>query len=148
MLDTVATFYGPLVFIHVACVFVTLILVVTADIYGLRWVIGNKHTLNARILKLLHRVIWTGLVLTTLAGAAIALPYFDYLITTTAFQIKLLLVFFLNVNAFVISHHLSIAATTSFIGVPKREKWFLFISGAVSVIGWIGSLIAAQFLSL
>lgn len=148
MLTIIENYYSLILSLHILAVFITIGLVLISDLYGLRWVIGNRQTLNLTLLTRLHHAVWFSLFLTMSAGALLAAPYFSYLITTAPFQIKLFLIACLNLNAWLIGKHLLIASTTPFAAVPQPEKLWIIGSGLVSTTGWIGALIAAQFIGI
>lgn len=137
----------PLLQIHITAVFVTLGIVVIADSHGLLWVLGKLKTLPAARMNLLHWATWTGLAVILTAGVFMFLGYGDYLLTLTAFRFKLLFVFALLINAFVIGKHMHIASSTSFAELSKKERFTLLFSGAVSGVCWIGAFVSAQFLT-
>lgn len=146
MLDVILAL--PLLELHIAAVFSTLALVIIADIHGLLWVLGRLHTLPLQRMILLHRLVSAGLIITIIAGALMFVGYAPYLVTLWAFRIKMLFVLMLVVNAFVIKKHLHIAAQHPFADLPHTTKITLVASGIVSSAGWVGALIAAQFLGL
>lgn len=144
-MDIVASL--PLLQIHVTAVFATLALVIYSDVHGLLWISGKKETLPKKRMELLHRAVWIGLIVIISAGFSMFISYPEYLLSLPAFQLKLTFIFFLLLNAFVIGKHLTVSYTRSFASLPKKEKFALLLSGAVSTIGWIGAFTCAQFLS-
>lgn len=136
----------PLLTIHVTSVIITLFFVVVADLHGLAWILGKLKTLPEKRMAVLHGIVWVGLITTIVAGFLMFTTYSEYLLSLPAFRIKMLLVGMLVLNALFIGKHLRIATETSFAGIPAKEKVILLVSGAVSTVGWIGALIAAQFL--
>lgn len=136
----------PLLEIHIAAVILTLFFVVIADKEGVAWMRGKKETLSLRTTKLLHRLVWAGLIVTAVAGFLMFLEAPEYFLADTAFRIKVFFVVMLFINAFVIQKFMHLAVNKPFRELTDREKTPLLLSGAVSVCGWIGSLIAAQFI--
>jgi hypothetical protein len=143
-MDFIATL--PLLQIHVSAVFVTLGLVVLADIHGLLWVLGKMERLPHSRMVFFHRATWFGLILIISAGFFMFIDQSSYLLTLPAFKLKLFFVACLIINAFVIGAHMMVATTRAFSSLSTREKMPLFISGGVSSISWIGAFIAAGFL--
>lgn len=148
MLATLELAFPFILGVHISAVTLTLAVVVATDLYGLLWVLGKKEVLSQKILIRSHRIVWSGLIATMSAGFLLFLPYASFLITETAFRIKMLLVALLCLNALFIGSHITIAATRSFQSLSTKEKWPLIVSGLVSTTAWIGALTAAQFLPL
>ena len=138
----------PLEDIHVAFVFLTLALVLTADGHGLLWLTGYLDTLPRQRMERLHRLIWLGLAVIILSGAIMFTFYQEYLVTVTAFWVKMGFVLALLINAFVIGRLAPLSYNRPFILLTYDERLPLFISGAVSVTAWVGAIVAAQFLGL
>lgn len=136
----------PLLQIHVTAVFLTLGVVITADSHGLLWMLGKLQTLPRKRMEALHVLAWIGLITIMLAGATMFSTYSEYLLTLPAFQLKMLFVVFLVLNAVVIGKHLKIATVRSFASLPRKERIVLLLSGAVSTTGWVGAYICAQFI--
>ena len=136
----------PLLQIHLTAIFFTLAVVVTADGHGLLWILGLLKSLPHKRMEILHILAWIGLVTIMLAGATMFSTYSEYLLTLPAFQLKMLFVAFLVLNAFFIGKHLKIATVRPFAELSFQERLPLLISGAVSTTGWIGAYICAQFI--
>jgi hypothetical protein len=134
--------------IHIGAFFITILAVITADVYGLMWSLGKVETIPKKILHGLHRFVSAGLVVLITTGAIMAWPVKDYLISSPAFITKMIFVSALVINAFFIQSHFSIAATSSFSSLPKKTQRGLVISGIVSALGWTGAFVAAQFIGL
>lgn len=137
----------PLLQIHVTAVFATIAVVVVSDVHGMLWLMGKLPTLPRKRMELLHKAVWAGLVCAIAAGFTMFLFYPDYLLSLWAFRFKVLFIAALLINAFLIGKHMRLAYTQSFASLSAREKRLLFISGAVSTLGWIGAYTCAQFLS-
>jgi hypothetical protein len=134
--------------IHIGAFIFTIMGVIVADLYGLRWIIGQKEVLNEKLLHFLHVYVAHGLIASITSGAIMAYPVAEYLITTPAFLLKLFFVITLAINSFVIGEHVSIASKTPFKTLSKKAKLTLIISGLVSSTAWIGAFMAAQFLEI
>ena len=146
MLELLASL--PLSDIHVLFVFVTLALVVTADGHGFLWLIGKLEVLPRPRMELLHKLIWGGLSVIITTGAIMFLFYQDYLVTVTAFWIKMGFVLALLINAFFIGKLAHKSYSRPFVLLTHDERIPLIISGAVSTVAWVGAFTAAQFLGL
>ncbi len=136
----------PLLQINLTAIFITLAVVVTADTHGLLWILGKMRVLPQTRMEVLHRLAWGGLIVIVLAGATMFSTYSEYLLTLPAFQLKMLFVLFLFLNAIFIGKHLQVATVRSFAELSPKERLPLLISGAVSTTGWIGAYICAQFI--
>lgn len=137
----------PLLQIHVTAVFITLAIVVIADLHGLLWLMGKVKTLPQKRMVQLHRFTWTGLLTIMTAGIIMFSSYPEYLLSLWAFRFKALFVAALFINAFFIGAHLRVAQEKSFAELSVHEKRRLLFSGAISAICWIGAFLCAQFLS-
>lgn len=143
-MDFIATL--PVLQIHVTAVFITLAVVIAADVHGLLWILGKKQTLPLKRMEFFHRAAWLGLIVIITAGFLMFISYSEYLLSLPAFKFKMLFVAMLLVNAFVIGKHLMIATKEPFASLSSKEKMTLIISGAVSTCGWIGAFVCAQLL--
>jgi hypothetical protein len=133
---------------HVGAFFITLIAVVVADLQALLWVLGKLPTLDKKQIHRLHSMVEVGLLVIVTTGILLALPVADYLVTITAFLLKMTFVFALIINSFVIKRHMDIPTTRTFASLTTGEKIPLLVSGLVSSASWIGAFICAQFLGL
>lgn len=133
---------------HVGAFFITVVAVVMADVQALLWVLGKKPTLDKEQIHRLHSLVEVGLLVIVTTGIILALPVTDYLVTITAFLLKMTFVLALIINSFVIKYHMDIPTTKTFASLTKSEKIPLLISGLVSSASWIGAFICAQFLGL
>lgn len=136
----------PLLQIHIVAVMSTLIVVTIADLHGLLWILGKKQTVPHTRMHFFHYAVWTGLSVIILSGFFMFSSYSAYLLSLTAFKLKMVFVAFLLLNAVFIGKHLTVATMKPFQTLPKKEKMLLLISGGVSTMGWIGALICAQFI--
>jgi hypothetical protein len=116
----------PIQQIHVLTVFVTLAIVVMADIHGLLWILGKRQTLPRKRMGFFHRGAWAGVLVIILTGILMFVNESAELLSLPAFQLKMFFVLCLFVNAFFIGKHLMIAT--------------------VSTICWIGAFVTAQML--
>ena len=140
--------YSLFLTLHIASFIWNIFWVVVSDAVGLLWITGKKALAPGHFLRLTHRFIFWGLGVSIVTGVYLFSTVADYLLTVPAFYTKLLLVAALIVNGFVIGRHISVAETTPYKAVTSEEKRKLFISGAVSTVGWVGVFISAQLLGL
>lgn len=134
--------------VHLTTVFTLVTIVILTDGLGFLWLIGKIQTLPAALIKTLHRLVWTGLIIMIASGATMFLSYQEYLLTVPAFYIKMGFVLTLVINAVAIGKHLHIATERPFALLTKRERIPLLISGIISTAAWIGTISAARMLGL
>lgn len=140
--------YNIVLGIHVGSFLVNLGMVIVADGYGARWVLGQVETLHAPFMRWLHRLISVGLGVSIISGALLFSTVSDYLLTVPAFYTKLAFVAALVINAWFIGRHMEVATRTPFRSLARSERIPLYVSGVVSTASWIGVVVAAQFLGL
>lgn len=142
--------YSLLLTAHITTFMANILLVIIADVHGFLWVLGKKETLPRTLMHWLHHLLTLGLTISILTGAYLFFANLDYFsaVIVPAFYVKVCLVMMLVINAFVISKHMDVATERPFKSLTKAEKIPLFISGAVSTIGWVGVFTLAQFIGL
>jgi len=151
MTNSMLSFFGfsiPIIYLHLGTLFLTIPIILAADIYGSLWLKGKRQTLDPKILTYLHRGMWTGLILMILTGASMFWPLREYLLHTPAFYIKMMFVLTLVINGFFVGRFLEIATERPFVELTPQEKKLLYVSGVASFIGWVGAIIAALSLGL
>lgn len=133
--------------IHLVILVVTIIGVVRADHEGFAWIRGTKPTLDAEKLGLYHYWVGAGLSGMILTGVILLWPMRDYLLTSSPlFMVKMMFVAFLVVNAFAISELLKVATVRTFASLTLKEKFPLFLSGAISTGCWLGAATLGLYL--
>ncbi|MBU2213545.1 hypothetical protein KKC44_03510 [Patescibacteria group bacterium] len=132
--------------IHLAFLAFSVVCILLSDHLGMLYFLGKKHTLPLQKLRLLHRLVWIGLLGMIVSGIVLILPDFDYYRSDPAFLIKMGFVLVLVVNGLFIGRLLH----TSTLLVPFRElqqskRLLLLLSGAASAAGWIGATLIGFF---
>ena len=124
---------------HVAFVVLTLLIVVFADEQGLLWFLGKKQILSKRRVDLLHVLVTLGLggILTT--GGLMFIDRSEYLLQQPVFITKMVFVLTLVINAAFSGSISRLATEKSFKELSGAERTQVFVSGAVSIAGWIGA---------
>jgi hypothetical protein len=135
-----------MVLLHILAIFVTGITVMYADEQGLMWMLGKKVTLSERKVEILHALVSVGLALVILTGGLLALRTLEYYLSDTRFLLKMGFVGALVINGFFVGSFSRMATRSSFASLSLRERLPLLISGAISVAGWGGALIAGFML--
>lgn len=120
--------------------------VLLADHAGFSWMRGKTPLLDGAKLKKYHHIVSIGLGLLIVSGLVLFWPGRNFLIHNTLFLGKMTCVLALVINGFVISKFMGITTTRTFASLSTKEKTPLMISGAVSTLGWIGSLTFALIL--
>jgi len=134
-----------IVTLHFSAVIFSLAVLVIADVQAFLWLIGKKEVLNARLIKALHILMWIGLLVTATLGASLAYPILSYLLVHPPFLLKMMFVGTLITNAFLIGAHYTIATERSFASLSSKERIPLFVSGALSTLGWVGAFVIGWF---
>ena len=132
-----------LVSLHIGILILTGIAVVYSDHEAWLYIRGRKQTLDEKLIKRLHILVWIGLLGMIVTGVFLVLPGWQYYLSLPGFLVKMVFVGILLGNSFVISSLKSLAFTTPFGELPPARKRHLFVSGAASVIGWVGATLAA-----
>lgn len=129
-----------MILIHIFAICITGLVVLYSDEQGLRWMLGKVEVLNARRIAFLHGVVSIGLPLVILTGGLMAVPALDYYLRNPIFLMKMGFVGVLIVNGFFIGKLSVLATTRTFVSLTPAERLPLYISGAASMLGWIGAI--------
>lgn len=127
--------------IHLSILFTTLAVVAFADLQGLRWALGRVSTLNTRLTRALHLLVYIGLGGMVLTGLTMFSRDSEYLLSNPLFLSKMVFVGALIVNSFLIGKHIKVASEQSFAELGGREKTKLVVSGVVSGACWLGAML-------
>jgi hypothetical protein len=131
--------------LHVTVLFFTALGIIYADHEGFAYMRGRKELLSKQFVAFSHRGIWAGLLLMILTGFFLVLPSWEYRLQDPAFYVKMGLVAVLVVNAHAIGKLSQVASEQSFKSLPPETQKTLFISGALSAIGWVGATLIGFF---
>ncbi len=124
-------------FIHFVIVIVTIAFVIYADEQGFMWMLGKKQTLSASRLHFLHQAVAFGLGALIISGGLLYVRAPIAYLSSTTFEIKMIAIAALIANTYAISRLSPLAATSTFAASTPGQKRALFISGGVSVMGWV-----------
>lgn len=125
--------------IHVATLSVLALVIVYSDINALLYLLGKKSVLSEKMVRIEHRVVWSGLALMILSGGAMFLPGWQYYIHEPAFLVKMTFVGALIINGFLIGKIASQASVAPFKELEPAVQKRMLISGAVSTLAWVGA---------
>jgi hypothetical protein len=132
--------------IHISILLVTIGIILYSDHEAFLYMRGKKATLNLYRMQILHKLVWAGLLGMIATGFTMFLPMREYLLQQPEFLIKISFVAMLVLNAFFIGKLMPLSATKPFAELLPKEKRSLFISGALSTIGWLGAITMAIIL--
>ncbi len=110
-----------------------------ADKEAILWLRGKKYVLERKTLWTYHALIWLGLIVLIASGLYLFWPMRLFLLADFLFDIKLLFVGILVVNAILIGRLMNLALTKPFAALAGHEKRALFLSGAISVFSWFAA---------
>lgn len=140
--------YEVILTIHIATAVSLIAVVLFADHLAFLWVRGKHEVLPAPQLKLLHRLVYGGLIIMLPTGLYMFWPLQEYLLSTPAFLIKMSLVVTLIINSVFIGRFIHVATEKPFAMLRSAQRVPLLISGAISSIAWLGTIVAATQLGL
>lgn len=120
--------------------------IIQADMLGMSWIQGKKHTLDETVVKKHHRNTWIGLVGMMITGFLIFWPMREFLLHRPQFWVKMAFVASLVVNGFVIGRLQSLAIEKSYKELTHKEKMPLYVSATASTLSWLGAATLAFFL--
>jgi hypothetical protein len=123
------------------------ITIIRADTMAFAWMRGITPHLNDVKVKKLHRHMWIGLTLMIITGIAMFFPMREYLLHRVQFFAKMTFVLILVVNGLVIGHLQKKTFNRTYKELTLREKLPLMISGAVSVLAWLGAFAGGFYIS-
>lgn len=126
--------------VHLTLVLATAVLVIYSDKVGFSWVRGKVATLSKRKLEILHLAVGIGLTGILLTGGLMFLDRAEYLLSQPVFLAKMVFVASLVVNALFIGSLAKVASERSFASLTGKERIPLYISGGVSVLGWVSAI--------
>ncbi|MDB5245335.1 MAG: hypothetical protein JWN90_440 [Parcubacteria group bacterium] len=133
--------------IHLLIVIVTGLLVVYSDEQALMWVLGKKTILNSSRITFLHRAVSIGLALLLITGGLLYIRDVSFYLSQTTFIVKMVTIAALILNTYFIEKFSHIATSRTFASLSKSERLPLFISGAVSAVGWVTVIVCGLTLS-
>lgn len=134
-------------FLHVVAIICAGVTVLYTDKLALSWLRGKKQVLDTAVIDRAHIAVSIGLAVIIATGGLLFLPRAEFLLTSPLFAIKMCFVLALIINGFFIDKLATTATERPFSSLSRREKLPLFISGAVSITGWVGAIICGLLLA-
>lgn len=133
-------------FLHILTLSFVIWNIVCADHLGWNWVRGKIPILDKRSVEQYHRRVWVGLSLMIITGVCLFWPLREYLLERLQFYIKMTFILVLIINGFAIGKLQRIAETKTFKSLSLKEKTPLFVSGTLSTIAWLGTILGGWYL--
>jgi hypothetical protein len=134
--------------LHITFAVGAVLVVVIADFHAFLWVLGRLSVLAESRMRVLHDLVYAALAGLLTSGVLMFWPLSEYLLTESAFIVKMLFVLALVINSVLISRHMHLAFVRPFASLSYAERIPLFVSAIVSTTSWVGALVAAQFLGV
>ncbi len=131
--------------IHLVALLLTALVILYADHQGFRYFRGEVLRMSESFLVWSHRLIWVGLIALILSGIFLVLPSWEYYMSEPIFYLKMGFVLTLIVNAVFIGKLTHFTTDRAFSELPDELKKTFLVSGALSVIGWVGSAVIGFF---
>lgn len=132
--------------IHVIVLALTVVVMFLSDNEAFSWLRGEKEILDEVKIHKYHTFMSIGLGLIIVTGFILFWPMREFLLKRPQFYIKMVFVLVLIANSFFIGRLMPVAFTRGYKSLAFKEKIPLFVSGAASVVSWVGATIAAFFL--
>ncbi len=107
-----------------------------ADKDAIAWIRGKKRVLERSTMMSYHVLIWVGLIALTISGLYLFFPMRLFLLRELLFDVKILFVAILFINAILIVRLMQVALVKPFVEVSTQDKVALFASGAISIFSW------------
>ena len=140
--------YEIILSIHIITATTLVLLVIYTDHYGLSWLRGKLNVLDKNKIERLHKAIYLGIGIMLITGIYLFWPNKDYLMYVKEFWLKMLFVATLITNSFLISKLMPISFSKAFDLLSARERLPLYISGFISSLAWIATILMATKLGL
>lgn len=132
--------------LHLIALIITAPVILYADHMGFLYFTGRSQTLDPKKVVVTHRFVFLGLLLLIVTGVLLTLRSWAVWFENPFFYAKLAFVMILLVNGFFIERLMHKATTTPYAMLLGSERRLLVVSGALSAIGWIVSIIIGFFL--
>jgi len=131
--------------LHLIAMFLTIPVIIYADHMGFNYFIGKSQTLSLKKVKMAHNLVFIGIVLLVITGVIITVPMWQYMLTNPFFYTKIAFVATLILNGVFIGKLMNKATITPFANLEKEEKRVLLVSGAISGISWLATILIGFF---
>lgn len=136
-----------LVTIHLTIVILTGLVVLYSDEQALMWVLGKKPILSPVRITFLHRTVSIGLALLLITGGLLYIQAVPAYLSDSTFIIKMIAIAALIFNTYFIEKFSHVATSRTFASLETSQRLPLFVSGAISAIGWVVAIVCGATLS-
>jgi hypothetical protein len=132
--------------LHILSLGFVLGITAVADKDAFAWLLGKKLVLERKRLYTYHTLIWFGLIALIASGTYLFWPMRNFLLSDLLFDIKLLFVGILVINALLIGRLMNLALTKPFATVSRSDRRALLLSGAISTFSWLCAAAVAMWI--
>ena len=133
--------------LHFGIAILTGLIVLYSDEQAFMWILGKKQFMDHGRVVFLHRAVTTGLILLILSGGLMYAQAAPAYLSVTPFITKMVIIFALILNTYVIDRFSAVALTRTFASLTSKERIPLFITGAISFGGWATAFICGLLIS-
>lgn len=127
--------------LHLISFIITVPVILYADHIGFQYFTGKIETVNYKKIQIAHWLVTTGLILLIVTGVIITIPMWAIMFENPFFYAKLAFVVTLFLNGIFIGSLMKKATIIPFAHLSKDEKKALIMSGALSGISWVASIL-------
>ena len=133
--------------IHLTIAIITGLTVLYADEQAALWVFGKKQLFNPGTTRFLHKAVTTGLALLIITGGILYSQAAPAYLSLRTFDVKMVTVFALILNTYAINRYSKIAVTRPFASLSAQERFPLYVTGAISFVGWVTAFVCGLLIS-
>ncbi len=131
--------------LHLIALIITAPVILYADHMGFQYFTGRMQTLPLQKVQWAHRLVTVGLLILIATGIWMTIPMWAVMLEKPFFYAKMAFVATLFLNGLFIGQLMNKATTVPFAGLTRDEKNLLLVSGAVSGISWVASVLIGFF---
>jgi len=133
-------------YVHLGFLIVVVVGSIMADHLAYCWMRGKKLLLEKNELERAHWIVTIGLTGLVFTGLYLFWPQRDYLLEQPTFWLKMFFVLTLLINSFLIESLMPHATRSTHAALDALQKRKLMLSGGISTVSWLGTIIAAIYL--
>lgn len=133
--------------VHLVIAIGTGLLVLYADEQAFLWVLGKRALMDEKRVRVLHHAVTSGLALLLLTGGYMYAQAAPAYLSIPTFVVKMATVLALILNTYAIGRFSSVALTRPFASLSHAERLPLFITGAISFLGWVTAFVCGLLIA-
>jgi hypothetical protein len=133
--------------IHLIIASLTGLIVLYADEQAAVWLLGKREFFHPGTMQFLHRAVSLGLALLLITGGILYYQAPPAYLSLGTFDVKMVMVFAIICNTYFINRFSQVAVARSFESLSRRERLPLYISGAISFLGWVTAFVCGLLIS-